>query len=1184
MKLKRLDIHGFKSFYHRTTLAFDEGVTAVVGPNGCGKSNIVDAIKWVTGEQGARALRGQAMEDVVFNGSDQRGPLGMCEVGLTFVNDGSAGVPAKWQDVHEIGVQRRLERGGGSDYLVNKSRMRLADVQELVAGTGVGSGPGGRRAYAIIEQGQIGRLVSAKADERRMLIEEAAGITRFRWRRRDAETRLAEVRLNLERVDDVVGEVESRLRSLARQAKKAERYKAYRAEARQIALRQAAFEYLERSANLRHLESEVRRLEAADVEGARAVEAAEARRAAVRLEEQTSARQAAEAQESLASAERAVRDAEGARALLEQEAAGLDERLQTGAAEVVELEARLTGLGEAAEQAARDRDTLQAEASGHDGELERLQETLDEARGRLEHTRGRLDALRRAASEAAQAISRATAERDTARQRAADFLARAEQGEEELAEAEPGRLETEAALEEAQLRLAEAEADIESAAHRREAAEVTRDEAQALAARAEMDARAAREALAAARSRLASLEELEARREGVAEGGRAVLKRADGRPALGTLAEAFEAPVELEHALAAALGSRLEAVLVEDLAAAGDAVAWLRETSKGVGTFVSAEAAPTPPSARRAPPADDAVVGVLGALLEGTGRRPGLQSALLDSVLVVRDLDAALQLAPAWPGTLVTLQGDRVEPPGIVVGGHGGVDAAHLERQREIRTLREAIGDHVAAAEDAEGQVTEARARAEEARGMVQSAAGAAHDAALSRTAAAKDVHRLEEDLARHARRLQRLSDDIERLKGHAAEADSRAQAATARLEALGVADAHAEEMAALDGEARAAEGARDDALQALHEARVGAAARRERVAAAIERVARLAQQREEAAARKDRVLRDLEAARHRSGDLEARREQVAARLAEATAQAAERATALGDARTAHDEARAAVDASEAAVDARRKTADGARAAVGEARLSVQGEALRLEHLAHDIESRYQIPIGEAVHQFHGGRPPHPEDARRLEELTALIDRMGEINLTAIEEYEEVRQRHDFLQSQRDDLLAAMTDLEKAIDRMNRESRRLFKETFEAVDGHFRVLFPRLFRGGEARLELLDPDNLLETGIEMLVQPPGKKVQNVNLLSGGEKAMCAIALVFAVFRVRPSPFCLLDEVDAPLDDANIGRFNEVVREMSRTSQIILITHNKRTMEIADVLYGITMEEPGVSKLVSVRMA
>jgi chromosome segregation protein len=1177
MKLKRLDIHGFKSFYHRTTVVFDDGITAVVGPNGCGKSNIVDSLKWVMGEQGAKALRGGSMEDVIFNGTGQRGPMGMCEVRLTYLNDGSAEVPARWKDVAEIAIERRMERSGGSDYFINKVRVRLTDVHDLLAGTGVG----GQRAYAIIEQGQIGRIVSARPEERRSLIEEAAGITRYRQRKKVAERKMEETRLNLERVADIIGEVDGQLKSLRRQAKKAERFKEYRTEARQLQLKAAVWEYQKLQGDYAALITRVEMLAAAEGDAIRNLEAAEAHRAAVKLEEHGTESRARALAGQLAAAENDVRLGEGQLELLGREVGVTRQRLESARVERGRAAERIAELELEQREADARAGVLAQEAVGEASDLPLLEVALQTAQADVKGAREAAEGHKRTAAEAAQTIIRAQTVRDATARREQELLARAVAAQDEVETLLSQREVLARQLREAQERLHAAEAQVEEARAQRESAESERLAAEAEARAAEERERRAREQLAATRSRLRSLEELEARREGVGEGPRAVLARGAEAGVLGLVSENLSPPAELEKAVAAALDARLQAVVVTDLDRAAAAADLLRGQGRGRGAFVAADApAQTPPPA-------PAVPGVRGRLVDLLGAH-GLAAVLLGDALLVDDLETALRLARAghWTGCMVTPEGDRVDGAAWVTGGHGGADAAPLSRRREIRELSAAV-EHLESESTAGREATVAhRHLAAEARTRRETAARALQDGEIRRAESRKDAARFEADLNRATQRSAQLADDLADLRADARAAGEQVRKHDRELAAVDAgSDERQKAILAAERAVAEAESRRDAALTMLHDARTRQVARQERLTAARDRVGRLAAQRREAGERVERMVAEMESTDLRLGELAHETKQAEARLNTLRQGAAVRASALAEARTEHESAVARVETAEQALVEGRRRREQARDALADARLALQERQLRLQNLEERVERTFRLRMDEAAAELHGADdPPTADDLARLQEIEALIERMGEVNLAAIEECAEVEKRFEFLTGQQADLNAALEDLEKAIDQINRTSRQLFRETFEAVNERFKSIFPRMFRGGVAELALTDPDDMLETGVEMLVQPPGKKVGNVGLLSGGEKAMCAIALIFAVFQVKPSPFCLLDEVDAPLDDANIGRFNEVVRDIAQMSQVVLITHNKRTMEIADVLYGITMEEPGISKLVSVRMA
>ncbi len=1183
MKLKRLDIHGFKSFYHRTTIAFDEGVTAVVGPNGCGKSNVVDSIKWVMGEQGARALRGNAMDDVIFNGSEKRGPMGMAEVCLTFINDGSIEIPARFAQYEELAIERRIERGGGSDYFINKQRCRLADVQELVAGTGVGSGGGGQRAYAIIEQGQIGRIVSAKADDRRVLIEEAAGITRYRTRRRLAEKKMEDTQQNLGRVDDILREVDGQLKSLRRQAKKAEKYKECRNEAEGIALRIAAYQFLELDSQLKFLQQTLEKLQTDLEDQERGVQILEAKRTALSLNEKSANDLFRQRSEALTKAEGEARIAQNKLDLTNRELQTLTRELDDLKAELCRCEERARELESERGIAAKKYQDLQSEESTETEDIERLTEEQKRCQIALLDAKAQAEALRRQQTEETRAIAQATARRDNARRRSIELRERLEESEQKRALAESNRSEAIEQIENYREELQQADEAVLEARQRLETLLSKRESLSAELNSKIAQERKISEESVSTQSRLRSLEELENRREGMGEGCKAVLGGA--MPGvLGAVPELFDVPANLERAVAAALGDILKGALVENLETGLQAVRFLQERGRGRGVFLSASAEVKSPVDDAELPEHQGILGRLSDLIPG-GEHPELVTALLSRTLVAETTEIALEISKLWPHTIVTLTGERFEGGLFVSGGAVKGDEAPLSRRREIKELHSKLDQLQEERTRLQTQVAEARQNLRDNETQTDQARKAGHEATLHQTEMRSELNRAQRDADRLKQEAVRLAESCADLRDRCDDALAETQEAEADLQEIqsGSTD-RARAITEAEEAVQQAEMAKDSAVSALHEAKTAAVARKERLDAARDAMQRLERQMKDASERAERARNNRE---DRSDRLEALKEeaQTYSENAEKRKEDAKLASAeLSVAREAQEAAGAELLAADQALNAQRKQFERTRDLVGEQRLAVQACSLKLEHLQNETEKRFHRDMGDILFDHHQSPIPTSQDKARLQELEKQIERLGDVNLHAIEECAEVEERERFLNDQKADLLTAMADLEKAIEEIDRTSRRLFKETFTAVNERFTALFPRLFRGGEAELVLSEPDKLLETGIEMLVRPPGKKVQNVALLSGGEKAMCAIALIFAVFQVKPSPFCLLDEVDAPLDEANIGRFNEVIREIAQMSQVVLITHNKRTMEIADVLYGVTMEESGISKLVSVRMS
>ena len=1189
MRIRRLDVIGFKSFMDRTVVVFDDGVTGVVGPNGCGKSNVADAIRWVLGEQSARQLRGRSMEDVIFNGSESKPPLSMAEVVLTFINDRPAELPAQYQGFGEITVGRRLYRTGESEYLINGVSARLLDVNDIFFGSGIG-----RTAYSIVEQGRIGQIVSARPEDRRAIIEEAAGITKYKKRREAAERKMEATQQNLTRVADLVQELGKQLESLNRQARRAEKYKGLKAQIRELELAAAAARYLEltatrRAAEERHALASTEEAELAarlvELEAATETDRGRLSESEARLAELTGR------EHELSSAARVSEvSVEAAGRELEQ----IGERTQAQAVEVEALKAQAEGLATERDTLLRQRDDLTSLSGSDDARLGEAEVAIRELGREQGQAQAEADAAR---ADAAAGLNLATGHRSQLAQierQRLDLKARHERNRGEAAELAERTTQLDGSrskyaeklgqTRQLKLRLEEQRGAQEELLERTRS-EFIQNEAKLITLREELQDK---------RSRLQTLLEVLRNYEGYGRGVRSIMTRAgqgEGRDRgiFGLVADVVSASPEFENAIEAVLGERLQYVIVESHSQGVEAIDYLKTAAEGRASLIPMarlkDAASWLPEAARHP-------GVVASAIDVVKYEPSYDKVvrfLLGDALIVRDLPSALELWQASDPkrTLVTLDGEVLDPSGVVTGGPlEGEGHGALQRRREVQELEETVR-----AFEAEFALAQERHRTLQTRLLQLEAAlktldRDGRDKELALLDQEKDLARLGEELERAAQRVGQLElersqleagltslareEEEHRLAAATAEAEvsrfeERARAAMERLDVLrGRADQATAEVlnlkvkVAADSERRESIGA---ALRRIDDARREVEDRRARIFAALS----------EQNARATELRGRIEGTRVDLGRLGADLEQVQARLA--------------DARSVHEGLQVGGRAREAEVRDLRARVEELRAELSASALTAREQALERSHLEEQTRERCQAELKQELSRFHLEKPPGEAERERLEELKAQAERMGAINLTAIEEYDELAQRHAFMTSQKADLEASLVDLRSAIVKINRASRERFRETFDRVNEKFQQVFPRLFNGGRAGLVLTQDDGGDgEAGVEIFSQPPGKKLQSVNLLSGGEKALTAVGLIFAIFLIKPTPFCLLDEVDAPLDDANVGRYNDIVKEMSRTSQFILITHNKRTMEMVDTLYGVTMQEPGVSRLVSVRLS
>jgi len=1183
MRIRRLDITGFKSFMDQSVFQFDEGITGIVGPNGCGKSNVVDAVRWVMGEQSAKHLRGRAMEDVIFSGSESRAALSMAEVSLTLEVEERDRLASPYAEQPQITVTRRLFRDGLSEYLINKAHCRLLDITELFLGTGVGT-----RAYSIIEQGRVGLIVSAKPEDRRAFIEEAAGVTKYKGRRKAAERKMEFTQQNLLRITDVIGELGKQLDALARQARKAEKYKKLRAEMREIELHQASHRFLELHA---HVKVQRAGLEALTNEEQQSL-------AQVRQDEDAVGRRRVELDQEgqvIAGLQDRLNGLENQAQLDNQNLAHwdadcreLDSRLADAAAEEAQLDGRLRELESSIAECERQIQQLEEQGQQQERKMRHAEEELQ----RLSHSRSELesalDAERATLVELAARLANQESNLANLFRQRAELQARREKGQSEAR----ALREQEAALDSSRQEFCrQIDASRQQALQLAEQRGIEEDSLRSLReafAENEIQLISVREELSDKRGRLCSLMEIQRNYEGFDRGVRAAMRKASAeteeQQVYGLVADVISAPPQLEKAIEAALGDLLQHVIVKDRRKALELIEFLRSGSEGRCSFLPATGDPGP-----APAIDTARPGVIAWAPDQVRceeRFWPLVSALLKDVVIVSDLAAACEYAENGGGhlTLVTLDGTVVGPWAVTGGTLEGPAVGSLQKKREIAEL------------DAEVQTLEGRYREvltrhyelQKQTGRTESAlkgiAKHQHTEEMAVATQEKDLHRANADLARIRERLASLIEEDEALA--VALQDLEHQEQSSRGEIVHGQSSRESREAGVGRMVVELEAAR----QRSEEVSSQLTARRVDMVANSERKTALAQQLAQQGSFRGETQGRIERSRAAAAGARKQLERVSEQIAQTTSARDHRLSTLEGLRreyekrqSAHADATANVREQEARLRELRDRLDELTHGLSKLALQERELSLELGHLVAQVRDRHQADLEQELHRFHLLPRISGPSELRLKDLRAQLERMGEVNLTAVEEHAELSKRHEFLTTQRADLEGSLEQLKRAIARIDRTSRERFAQAFDAVNEKFQQVFPRLFGGGRAGLVLVDLGPGLDPGVDIVAQPPGKKLQNVNLLSGGEKALTAVSLIFSIFLIKPTPFCILDEVDAPLDEANVGRYNDLVREMSRQSQFILITHNKKTMEGVDTLYGVTMEEPGISKLVSVRM-
>ncbi len=1162
LKLERLEISGFKSFVDPVEVYFAGGVTAIVGPNGCGKSNLSEAMTWVLGEQSAKTLRGGTMEDVIFNGSDTRKPLGLAECTLSLRTD--PGFPHSEEG--RITLSRRVFRGGESQYRLNGKVVRLKDVKDLLMDTGLGI-----RAYSVIEQGKIGMILSGKPQERRKLIEEAAGITRYKARKSVAEVKLQEAMSNLLRLDDVISEVERALRSLKRQAGAARRYQEKEKEYRELLEGVLHGRWSNLHADLWQLKAGIEAATSREAALAADLHRDEAALAAGREQLDAQARQLAERHQRAA-----------------EQAAVIEGRQEF-------LKANRNSVGDLAERVVQGRSTAErreAEISSHAGQLEELDERRRELQAEREQAAQAVDEDERQIAGSERDLRQVTARVEGLRVQllavANDVNAARGRSQQAQIEHEKGRYRQQRlgeqsaqhsrevqqaaeVLELAQAKVAQTESALDAKSAEQEAVHerfeaTVRQEGDAARRKREIE-----DQLTGSKQRqriLADLSRAHAQRRSALE---KALEEA-GLPSPTYLSAQARAVEGWERSLDIYLGSLADAVVLDpgtDALILADALAGRSAAILIERRGNASEGWPVL--------SDPAVVLSLG---EALGLQEDLATALPPAFLV-RTAEDAERLARQHPGfAFLSREGVWVQAGTFHVEGEIATPGV-LERERELARLSEAVvqlqADLERSGAELERLVAERTSLAKDQNRLQNETGQLRQELAVARARA--------EDAAARNRRLQA---EQETLSQEAAEVAREIDRIGERREIL------QEELATV--EARSAGLQEDfDRAQAELEAakshreglRTESAGRRGRLELLDERLESHDREMRRLQGELDRGRQQITAWREEADRLEARRVELveAIQRSEYELQAAleEKARAedgVLDEQARLDERREEIRALELNIGGHREGRDDLRTQLEELRIRQASRKQDAGYLAEQFRQDFEAELPETP-------APARDDLADLEDelarTKAALERLGPVNLLAVTEHDEQEERFTFLTTQRADVASSVDSLKRTIREINEASSERFRATFAEVNQSFGESFSRLFRGGEAEMRLMDEDDPLESGIEILARPPGKRLQNLMLMSGGEKALTAIALLFALFRTKPSPFCILDEVDAPLDDINTIRFVDVLREMARDTQFIVITHNKLTMEVASTLYGVTMEEKGVSKLVSVEL-
>jgi len=1180
MKIKQISIHGFKSFLERLEINFPTGISGVVGPNGCGKSNVVDAIRWCMGEQSPKLLRGRKMEDVIFSGAGNSKPLGMAEVSLLFEN-GTGDFPPAFAHTPELSVTRRLYRSGESEYLLNNMPCRLKDIQEVFMDTGLGN-----KAYSIIGQGQIGNIIEQRPEETRIMLEEAAGITKYRRKVTLSQKKIELTENNLQRVSDILSEIEKQIRSLKRQAAKAERYKALsgKIQDQELSFFGNIYEKLLADVGRKMHSTETLMDEKNALTATLSRHEAEIVHMNLELEEKEEGLSACrkdhfDCRDRVQKREADILALEGELKTLSQLAFRLETEHGDVRKNIVALEEKKDHLkgemlrlqGESAE--------FEEEAQLEEERLKTRKRLFGEIRENFEKAREKMSA----GETRALGLNHETGYLNKALEQISNSRSRLENELTEILLRSESILKTSERKNKVRQALMEKLQELET---RIEETGSKTTELQRIKKRVETEAKEAESKLNSCRSRLSSLEGLMENFEGYKAGVRTIMRARDFTPGndgrvLGILADVIEVQPPYEKAIEAVLADKLQYVITRGRDDAAAAVAYLKEKARGIGSFVPLENLIY--SAKKDKPASKFLP--LRNFVTTNKEFEPLINDILNNILLVDDVPTALNASVEHGGKhcFVTLEGDMVDQRGVITGGRlSHTSRGLLARKREILDLKKEATTLKGTFEASRFQLEDILVQIEENQRTVQRLTDEKWSCRDDISDVDKILFRLGQELEQSEKLSGRIQDDLkqtaidqknqreklEKLQSalHESREKQTQEAAYFRQKEMELKEAEVE-----------FEHTREQAAKFREDCRL----RRESERGVAREMDMVENYLNDSLKRLEAIQKDAEHGQHRRRACEAEIKSLKESLKNLYQELQKAEALMGQRELDYRGRKDAIREEEQKVAQLKTQIDRLTEEINNSKMAQSEIRFKIDNLMERVQENFGVNIKDVYKGFLRDDFDEQGAKAEIEKQKEVLTNMGEVNLTAIKEYEALKERHEFILAQRQDLLNSIESLRAAIKKINRTSLEKFNKTFFEVDQKLKEIFPILFSGGTAGLRLTDEQRPLESGILVEVQPPGKRLSHMGLLSGGEKALVAMALIFAIYMIKPSPFCLLDEVDAPLDEANIDRFNDLLNKIKRESQIIMVTHSRKTMAITDCLFGITMENKGVSKLVSV---
>ncbi|MCP4683481.1 MAG: chromosome segregation protein SMC [Desulfobacterales bacterium] len=1187
MKIKKISILGFKSFLDRSDILFPVGISGIVGPNGCGKSNIVDAIRWCMGEQSPRQLRGRRMEDVIFNGAGDYKPLGMAEVALHFEN-GDGSFPDPFKQDEELSVTRRLFRSGESEYRINNVPCRLKDIQDIFMDTGLGT-----KAYSIIGQGQIGAIVEQRPEETRVMLEEAAGVTKYRKKVGETKRKIERANANLQRVEDIIAEVERQMRSLKYQASKAKRYKTISEKIQNLGLILYANNYhqlKEESGNKLRSTEDLKQQEIAMSIG---IDKHNAQITTIRQELEEKDNGLSGLRMDFDKIKERIHKKEGDLGSLSGEIRMQEDLVVRLKEEKGEIRQRLTDLKDDKSGLQQKIEEMKTNSIALEGEISLKEKTL---RARRELVQDIKEGYEKARSELSAdenkevGLSRDSEYLNKMLNQITDSRSRLEN------ELKDSKVEIETVLKASERKqrlretIVEKLHDIEASIEQRNASS---EELELIRNRVETELKSAEAKLNVCETRLAGLRSLTENFEGYQMGVRTIMKAKDLGPnqngrVLGILADVIQVDAEYEMAVEAVLADKLQYVIVETQEDGKQAVDYLRERKRGRGSFIPLRDIKGKGKGEKRDPRFP----LLKELVKVPETYSSLVNVLLEDTVLVKDLEEAISVwkdmggRPGQNGNtlcLVTVQGDIVDQRGVISGGKPANTASGLlARKREMAELKKQSAD---CAKEVEGL----ELKLENIIMEIEQKKAALDGLTEERWACKEEINEFDKMLFRFSQELgqleelsRKMSEDLDRKskeQGRHKEKLSRIEEEL--LECKEKHRVEEEYFRKKEMELKESEEEYDQIRDELERLRGDHRIFGEEQRSLSRETERLDDYANDSTKRLEKIDEEISLCHSRTEECRKRGNVLKERLEDLYTGLKRAEEGVNSAERERQTIQDSLKVKQGELEQLREEKDALREKINRADMENSEIQFKVDNLVEVVKEKYDLNLTGIYEQYLDEDFSRAEVEERLERQKTLKQRLGEVNLTAIKEHEALQERYKFIKNQREDLLSSIESLQVAIAKINKTSLMKFREAFEQVDNKLKEIFPILFNGGTAGLRLTDESNPLESGVLVEVHPPGKKLSHMGLLSGGEKALVAMALLFAIYMIKPSPFCLLDEVDAPLDEANINRFNKLLEEVKRASQIIMVTHSKRTMEIMDRLYGVTMEKAGVSKMVSV---